>query len=107
MLRCKTLAEGQINFFSTIFPPVYVSKIEGITSAATGKQTKGRFIACPYTPKRMLKLPERTVYHKIIQTGQMAEKLIEMRNGRIWMTSEGVPGQGSTFSFTLSAYKDK
>ncbi len=43
--------EGQINFFSTIFPPVYVSKIEGITSAATGKQTKGRFIACPVYAK--------------------------------------------------------
>ena len=43
--------ERQINFFSTIFPPVYVSKIEGITSAATGKQTKGRFIACPVYAK--------------------------------------------------------
>ncbi len=71
----KTLTEGQINFFSTFFPPVYLSEIEGITSAATGKQVKGWFIACPYTPKRMMELPERTVYRKIIQTGQMAEKL--------------------------------
>jgi len=65
----KTLTEGQINFFSTFFPPVYLSEIEGITSAATGKQIKGWFIACPYTPKRMMELPERTVYRKIIQTG--------------------------------------
>lgn len=71
----KALTEGQINFFSTFFPPVYISEIEGITSAATGKQIKGWFIACPYTPKRMMELPERTVYHKIIQTGRMAEKL--------------------------------
>ncbi len=71
----KMLTEGQINFFSTFFPPVYLSEIEGITSAATGKQIKGWFIACPYTPKRMMELPERTVYRKIIQTGQMAEKL--------------------------------
>jgi predicted amino acid dehydrogenase len=71
----KVLTEGQINFFSTFFPPVYISEIEGITSAATGKQIKGWFIACPYTPKRMMELPERTVYRKIIQTGQMAEKL--------------------------------
>jgi predicted amino acid dehydrogenase len=54
---------------------VYLSKIEGITSAATGKQIKGWLIACPYTPKRMMELPERTVYRKIIQTGHMAEKL--------------------------------
>ncbi len=71
----KILTEGQINFFSTFFPPVYLSEIEGITSAATGKQIKGWFIACPYTPKRMMELPEQTVYRKIIQTGRMAEQL--------------------------------
>ena len=71
----KYLSEGQINFFSTFFPPVYISEIEGIVSQATGKQIKGWFIACPFTPKRMLELPEKMVYHKIIQTGQMAEKL--------------------------------
>src|SRR6202142_1435443 len=71
----KALTEGQINFFSTFFPPVYLSEIEGITSAATGQQIKGWFIACPYTPKRMMELPERTVYRKIIQTGRMAEGL--------------------------------
>jgi fatty aldehyde-generating acyl-ACP reductase len=71
----RYLTEGQINFFSTFFPPIYISEIEGITSAATGKQVKGWFVACPYTPKRMLELPERTVYRKIVQVGHMAEKL--------------------------------
>ena len=71
----KMLSENQINFFSTFFPPVYISEIEGITSASTGKQIKGWFVACPFTPKRMLELPEKTVYKKIIQTGHMAEKL--------------------------------
>jgi fatty aldehyde-generating acyl-ACP reductase len=69
------LTERQIDFFSTFFPPVYISEIEGITSQATGKQIKGWFIACPYTPRRMLELPERTVYRKIIETGHAAEKL--------------------------------
>jgi fatty aldehyde-generating acyl-ACP reductase len=71
----KYLSEGQIDFFSTFFPPVYLSQIDGITSQATGKQIKGWFIACPYTPRRMMELPEKMVYHKIIQTGHMAEKL--------------------------------
>jgi signal transduction histidine kinase len=31
----------------------------------------------------------------------IVKQLVEMHNGRIWVTSEGVPGQGSTFSFTL------
>jgi fatty aldehyde-generating acyl-ACP reductase len=71
----RVLSERQIDFFSTFFPPVYISEIEGITSQATGKVIKGWFVACPYTPRRMMELPERTVYRKIIQTGRMAEKL--------------------------------
>ena len=71
----RILSEKQIDFFSTFFPPIYLSEIEGIRSEATGKEIKGWFIACPYTPRRMLSLPERVVYNKIIATGHMAEKL--------------------------------
>jgi len=71
----KVLSVKQINFFSTFFPPVYISEIQGIRSAATGKEIRGWFVACPYTPARMLELPESTVYRKIIQTGKLAERL--------------------------------
>ena len=71
----RFLTERQIDFFSTFFPPVYISEIEGITSSSTGKQVKGWFIAAPYTPRRMLELPEKVVYLKLIQTGRMAERL--------------------------------
>ena len=54
---------------------MYISEIEGIRSEATGKEVKGWFIACPFTPQRMLELPVKTVYNKIVQTGRMAEKL--------------------------------
>ncbi|KAF0108974.1 MAG: shikimate/quinate 5-dehydrogenase [Anaerolineaceae bacterium] len=71
----RHLTERQIDFFSTFFPPVYISEINGVTSRATGKEVRGWFVACPYTPRRMLELPERTVYRKIIQTGRLAERL--------------------------------
>jgi fatty aldehyde-generating acyl-ACP reductase len=71
----RHLSERQIDFFSTFFPSVYISEINGITSQATGREVKGWFIACPYTPRRMMELPERAVYRKIIQTGHLAEKL--------------------------------
>ncbi len=64
-----------INFFSTYFPPVYLSEVEGITSQATGKQIRGWLLACPLTAARMLELPERVAYRKIIQTGWLAERL--------------------------------
>ncbi len=71
----KYLTVKQINFFSTFFPPLYISEITGIRSAATGREIMGWFVACPYTPARMLELPEKTVYRKIVQTGKLAEGL--------------------------------
>jgi PAS domain S-box-containing protein len=35
----------------------------------------------------------------------IVRQLVEMHNGRIWMTSTGVPGEGRTFSFTLPISK--
>ena len=71
----RILSERQIEFFSQFFPPVYLSEIEGITSTATGHEIKGWLIACPFTPRQMLELPEGRVYRKIVQTGRMAERL--------------------------------
>ncbi len=71
----KILTEGQVNFFSAYFPPVYISEITGVRSEATGKEIKGWFIACPFTPQRMLQLPVNRVYDKIVACGHKAEKL--------------------------------
>ncbi len=64
-----------IEFLSIFYPPVLVSEIEGITSIENGRSLKGWFVACPLTPKMMLRLPKALVYRKIIQTGKLAEKL--------------------------------
>lgn len=69
------LTEGQINFFSRFFPPVYISEITGVQSEATGADLRGWFIACPFTPPTMLSLPVETVYNKIVACGHKAEKL--------------------------------
>jgi len=71
----KILTEGQVNFFSAYFPPVYMCEIKGIQSVSTGRQTRGWFIACPFTPQRMMQLPVHRVYDKIVACGQMAERL--------------------------------
>ena len=69
------LPESFVDFFSGHWPPVYISHITGIRSAATGKEIEGWFVACPYTPRRMVTLPETLVYRKIVQTGRLAERL--------------------------------
>ena len=57
------------------FPPVYLSEVNGIISASTGKEIKGWLIACPLTPQHFRGLPEKRVYRKIIETGCLAEQL--------------------------------
>jgi fatty aldehyde-generating acyl-ACP reductase len=71
----KVLPAWLINILSGYWPPVYISHITGIRSEATGKEIEGWFVACPYTPQRMMTLKPATVYRKVIQTGQMAEHL--------------------------------
>jgi PAS domain S-box-containing protein len=37
----------------------------------------------------------------------IVKEIVEMHKGRIWMRSTGVPGDGSTFSFTLPTYEQQ
>jgi predicted amino acid dehydrogenase len=71
----RVVTDWQIKLISPLFPPVYLSEVEGVTSTSTGKQIKGWLIACPLSPMHFLELPEKQVYRKIIQTGRMAERL--------------------------------
>jgi fatty aldehyde-generating acyl-ACP reductase len=71
----KYLPVRAINFLSRFFPPIYISHITGVRSLANGKEIEGWFVACPLTPARMLQLPVPVVYRKIIQTGQLAQRL--------------------------------
>jgi fatty aldehyde-generating acyl-ACP reductase len=71
----KVVTDWQIKLLAPYFPPVYLSEVNGITSASTGKQIKGWLVACPLTPVHFMELPEKRVYRKIIETGRFAEKL--------------------------------
>lgn len=71
----KVLTEGQINFLSAYFPPVYMSEINGVRSESTGRECRGWFIACPFTPQTMMRLPVNRVYEKIIACCHKGESL--------------------------------
>lgn len=64
-----------IEFLSIFYPPVYISEIQGARSATTGRTLNGWFVACPLTPRMMLRLPPAVVYRKIVQTGRYAQRL--------------------------------
>jgi fatty aldehyde-generating acyl-ACP reductase len=71
----KVLPVSAINFLSRFFPPLYISHITGVRSEATGKEVEGWFVACPFTPQRMVTLSPQIVYRKVIATAHLAEKL--------------------------------
>lgn len=55
-------------------PPMKASHITGIKSP-TGAEAEGWFIGCPLSSRQMLELPQDFVLKRIIQAGQLAEKL--------------------------------
>lgn len=71
----RILTERQINFFSRFFPPLYISEITGVVSEYNQRELRGWFVACPYTPPTMLRLPVNEVYNKLVACGHKAEKL--------------------------------
>ena len=73
-LLARVLPTPLIHFFSRFWPPLYLSHITGVRSKATGKEIEGWLVACPFTIRQMLRLPPRTVYRKVVQTGRLAEK---------------------------------
>jgi fatty aldehyde-generating acyl-ACP reductase len=74
-LLVKVLPTSLIHFFSRFWPPVYLSRITGVRSEVTGEEIEGWLLACPLTAQRMLQLPPKTVYRKIVQTGDLAQRL--------------------------------
>jgi len=68
----KEFFQNSNKFLSTFFPPIYLSEIPRVTSAATTLQVCGGLIACPLAAERMLELPEKIVNYKIAQTGRFA-----------------------------------
>jgi fatty aldehyde-generating acyl-ACP reductase len=74
-LLARVLPVGLIHFLSRFWPPLYLSRIRGVRSEATGKEVEGVLLACPFTARRMLTLAPRTVYAKLVQTGRLAERL--------------------------------
>ena len=69
------LPPGVIGYFSSFFPPVLLSHMVGVRSAATGQEIEGWLVACPMTPRRMLQVPLASAYRKIVDTGRLAERM--------------------------------
>ncbi len=70
----KMLPERAVEWIFAKRDPMAVAHITGIRSA-TGAETEGWFIACPFTPRQFLTLPVEQVYDKLEKCGHIAEEL--------------------------------
>jgi predicted amino acid dehydrogenase len=69
------LPEPVIHWASQFFPPLYISEITGIKSQSNGNEIRGWFLAVPFTPHTMMRIPVERAYNKIVAAGKKAEKL--------------------------------
>jgi len=56
-------------------PPLYLSRIRGIRSAATGEEVEGILLTLGATPREMLRRPPGFTYRRLIHAARMAEKM--------------------------------
>jgi predicted amino acid dehydrogenase len=56
-------------------PPIYLSKIRGIRSKATGEEAEGILIALGTTPREMMRRPPSFTYRRLIRAARMAERM--------------------------------
>jgi hypothetical protein len=71
----RYLPNELVERLSAHMPPLFVSKITGGVSAATGQRIEGYLISLGATPRQMMKRDERFTYQKLNQAAHMAERL--------------------------------
>lgn len=63
-----------LKFFLKLIPPFKLSEVKNFT-VKSGKQIQGYLIGCPLLPEQMVKLNEKVVLTRIIQSAKIAERL--------------------------------
>ena len=56
-------------------PPMYLSKIRGIRSKATGEEVEGILLTLGTTPREMMRRPPSFTYRRLIRAARMAERM--------------------------------
>jgi predicted amino acid dehydrogenase len=71
----RVLPDGLVEAVAAFMPPVFVSRITGARSAATGQRVEGFLISLGATPRQMMARGERFTYTRLNQAARMAERL--------------------------------
>ncbi len=71
----RYLPDSLVEEAAAYMPPMYISRITGGVSPATGQRIEGHLIALAATPRQMMKRDARFTYKRLNQAARMAERL--------------------------------
>jgi len=71
----RYLPDGLVERVAAFAPPIYLSRIKGAQSPATGQKVEGYLISLSATPREMMRRDERFTYTRLQQAARMAERL--------------------------------
>ncbi len=69
----RILPGAVIELLTRFWPPVVLSRVNGIHSEATGSSIDGWLLACPLTNRQMAELPPLAVYDRIVRAGRLGQ----------------------------------
>jgi predicted amino acid dehydrogenase len=75
----RFLPDAIVEPVAAMFPPIYLSRITGGKSPATGQRIEGHLISLGATPRQMMRRGERFTYNRL----NMAARIAERRGARI------------------------
>lgn len=71
----RYLPQRLVELVAAQFPPLYLSKIRGIRSKATGEEAEGILLTLGTTPREMMRRPPSFTYRRLIRAARMAERM--------------------------------
>jgi predicted amino acid dehydrogenase len=69
----RFLPDGLVETIGAYFPPIYLARITGGRSPASGQRIEGHLFSLGATPRQMMKRPARLTYRRLNQVARMAQ----------------------------------
>ncbi len=71
----RFLPQTLVERVAAYIPPLYLSRIRGIRSKASGEETEGLLFTIGTTPREMMRRPPSFTYRRLIVAARMAERM--------------------------------
>lgn len=71
----RRLPPRLVEWVAAQIPPIYVSRIKGIRSKATGREIEGILFSLGATPRELMRRPPSFAYRRLITAARMAERM--------------------------------